>query len=198
MVNLIKTTILGGMVFLIPIVVLAFVIGKGLQITTRITGPIVAILPEDTFIGPVLAQVLAVALLIAVCFLFGLLAKRRHARRVVGWLETNVLERVPAYLYLKSRAESALSPEEVGAMRPVVVRKGDAFRLGFEVDRVDEELAVVFLPDAPDTGSGHFAVYPSGLLAPLDISLKSAATISARLGAGSGRMLDDAIRALRT
>ena len=47
--HLIKTTIIGGVLFLLPLVVIALIIGKAYQIGMLVAGPLGALLesPED-------------------------------------------------------------------------------------------------------------------------------------------------------
>ena len=72
MLKLIRTTIVGGVIFLIPIAILVAVIGKGLEITGAIGKPIAHLLPVDMIGGFAVAQVLAIVLLLVVCFVAGL------------------------------------------------------------------------------------------------------------------------------
>ena len=122
MLKLIRTTIVGGVIFLIPIAILVAVIGKGLEITGAIGKPIAHLLPVDMIGGFAVAQVLAIVLLLLVCFLAGLLARAAIARKLVDGLEADVLSKVPAYALLKTKTQSMLSPEDVEGMSPVVVR----------------------------------------------------------------------------
>ena len=103
MLKLIRTTIMGGIIFLIPVAIFVAVIGQGLKIAGAIANPVAAVLPVDMIGGVAVAHVLAIVLLLLICFMAGLLARLALARRAVGALEANVLSRVPAYALLKTR-----------------------------------------------------------------------------------------------
>ncbi len=122
MIKLLRTTIVGGIIFLIPIAIFAAVIGKGLELAGVIAKPIARVLPLDVIAGFAVARVLAVILLLVLCFVAGLVARAAIARKLVRGLEANVLSRLPAYALLKTKTQSMLSPEDVEGMSPVVVR----------------------------------------------------------------------------
>jgi uncharacterized membrane protein len=80
----IRTTLIGGIVFLFPIAIFLAVIGEGLKITAAIVGPVAHALPVDMIGGIAVAHVLAILLLLLICFLAGLLARAAMARRAVN------------------------------------------------------------------------------------------------------------------
>jgi hypothetical protein len=55
-------------------------------------------------------QILAGAILIAICFIAGLVARTSGAKILVTSLKTNVLGKIPAYDFLKAKTRSKLSP----------------------------------------------------------------------------------------
>jgi uncharacterized membrane protein len=159
MLKLIRTTIVGGIIFLIPIAILIAVIAKGLQATGVIARPVAAVFP--VYIGGIaVAQVLAIVFLLLICFMAGLLARLALARKAVDALETNVLSRVPAYALLKTKTQSMLSPEDIEGMSVVVMRFDDSWQIGFEIERVEGGKVALFLPGSPDPWSGSVCIAP--------------------------------------
>ena len=137
MLKLIRTTIIGGIIFLIPVAIFVAVIGQGLKISGAIAKPVAAVLPVNMIGGVAVAHVLAIVLLLLICFMAGLLARLALARRAVGALEANVLSRVPAYALLKTKTQSMLSPEDIEGMSVAVVRFDDLWQIGFEIERIE-------------------------------------------------------------
>jgi hypothetical protein len=66
MLKLIRTTIIGGIIFLVPIAIFVAVIGKGLEITGAIAKPIAHVLPVNMIGGFAVAQGLAILLLVLI------------------------------------------------------------------------------------------------------------------------------------
>ena len=77
--HFIFTTVIGGLIFLVPIVVLALVIAKAMGFMMVVAQPMAEWLPIDTIGGVALANVLAILALIVACFLAGLLARQALA-----------------------------------------------------------------------------------------------------------------------
>ena len=84
-----------------------------------------------------MANVLAIVLLLLICFSAGLLARLALARKAVDALEANVLARLPAYALLKTKTQSMLSPDDIEGMSVAVVRFDDLWQIGFEIERIE-------------------------------------------------------------
>ena len=70
-----KTTLLGGVFFLMPIVTLAIILGKALQIADKIVKPVSEHVPDNWDFGLGKATLLALVLTVLTCFLAGLAGK---------------------------------------------------------------------------------------------------------------------------
>lgn len=189
MLRFLKTTVLGGMLFLVPIVLFIAIVGKALQITNKLAIPIAGILGFEAIGGIAVAQMLAIAILVLICFIAGLAAKTQGSKKFMRSLEVNVLEKIPVYELLKTKTHSVLNFEDVEAMVPVLTRFDDSWQLAFEVERIDEGQVVVFLPGAPDPWSGSVHVVRDDRITPLDLTMKSAVNLMKRLGKGSAEVL---------
>jgi uncharacterized membrane protein len=194
MLKLIRTTLIGGIIFLIPIAILIAVIGQGLKIAGVIAKPVAAVLPVSMIGGVAVAHVLAILLLLLICFGAGLLARVALARKAVGALEANVLSRLPAYALLKTKTQSMLSPEDIEGMSVVVMRFDDAWQIGFEIERIQGGKVALFLPGSPDPWSGSICLAEEDRVTPLDLSVAAAAKMVRRLGRGANEALRDRLR----
>ena len=189
MLRFIKTTVLGGILFLVPIVAFIVIFGRALQFTHKIAAPIAGLLGVDTIAGIAVTELIAIVILVLVCFLAGLTAKRPRVKQWVQSLEANVLGKIPAYELLKTKAESALNFENSEEIRSVKVRFDDSWQLAFEIDRIEGGDVVIFLPGAPDPWSGSVCIVTEDRVTPLDIPVKSAVDLMKRLGKGATGVL---------
>ena len=82
-----RITVLGGVLFLTPIVVLAFILGKAFDFSRRALKPVTAIIPDRFVSGVTTEAIMAIVLIAILCFLAGLLARTRPAQRIVAELE---------------------------------------------------------------------------------------------------------------
>jgi uncharacterized membrane protein len=173
----IRTTLVGGIVFLIPIAIFAAVIGQGLKIAGAVVKPVAQAMPVDMIGGVAVAQVLALALLLLICFMAGLLARVALARRAVGALEAKVLSRLPAYALLKTKTQSMLSPDDIEGMSAVVMRFDDSWQIGFEIERLQGGKVALFLPGSPDPWSGSVCIAEEDRVTPLDLPVAAVANV---------------------
>ena len=86
------TTILGGVLFLTPIVVLGIVLSKAYDFVRRGLQPLTALMPQALGSGPTITAILAILVLGLMCLLAGLFARTMLAQRIVSGLEATVLE----------------------------------------------------------------------------------------------------------
>jgi uncharacterized membrane protein len=190
--HFVGTTILGGVLFLTPIVVLAFVLGKAFQFVSLALKPVAARVPDRLASAPTATAILTVALLAIVCFLAGLFAQTHAAQRFVRGLEGSVLSKLPGYEYLKQAGTSVLGFGETAEHPVVLAHLGDAWRIGVQTDHVGKDLVAVFLPNSPNPLSGSVFFVAADRVRPLEGSLASAIACLRRCGTGSGTLLSGA------
>lgn len=189
MVRFIKTTILGGILFLVPIVIFLTIIAKAFDLSNLIAAPLAERLFVDSVGGFAVVHILAAAILIAICFIAGLAAKTTVAKNLVTALENSVLEKIPAYELLKTKSQSVLTPEEIKTLRPAIIRFDDSWQLAFEIERLADGKAVVFLPGSPDPWSGSVCVVTLDRVTMLDVPVLAAVNWMKRLGRGATDIL---------
>jgi uncharacterized membrane protein len=158
-----KTTILGGVFFLLPFAVVVFLVGQ----LSVIVAPLAAQIHKQleargrtlTFGNVSLATVLAILLLILICYLAGLAARSAFAARFSGKIEKTIIFLFPRYAILKDQMASNMGGHAIDpTMKPVLVRLEGVSRLGFETARAADGTVTVFFPGSPDPWQGHLAV----------------------------------------
>jgi uncharacterized membrane protein len=183
--NFIRMTVLGGIVFLLPFAVLAFLTGKLIATVKPVVEPVSSRLPLDAVAGFSVTLLLAVVFLILVSFLAGFLARTRVAQHFAKQLETRVLGRVPAYSLLKSVSQDFVAPGSGGNHPVVLINFDDNRQLGVKVGEADEgALSIVFVPDSPTPQTGTVLIVDSHRLVETQLTLVQA--YSALAGRGRG------------
>lgn len=181
----IKTTLIGGAVFLIPLIVLLLVLGKAVQLIRLATVPISKMLPMETLIGVAIIDLLTLLALVLLCFGAGMLAKSAPAKRLYHRLDEGLLV-LPGYAFIKSFADHfKLDQSEATPLKPVLVRFDDFEQLCFEVERLADGRVVIFIPGAPDPWSGSLVYVTAERVAALTLSVPQAITHLRRLGQGT-------------
>ena len=167
MLKLMRTTIIGGIIFLIPVAILVAVIGRGLKISGAIANPVADVLPVDMIGGVAVAHVFPIVLLVVICFLAGLLARLALARRAVDTLEAMCS---PGSCL---RAAEDQDPEHAeprrhrgDVRRRRALRRPVADRLRDRADRGRQ--GRVFQPGSPDPWSGAVCIAEEDRVRALD------------------------------
>ena len=187
--DFLKTTLLGGIFFLVPIVVVAFVVVNVLDIAGAIVEPVATLIPVQSVSGISMARLLAGALLVLICFLAGLLANAALAKNLVDWLESAVLRDLPGYAVIKSIGESMAGIEKDHTHQAVLARIEDSWQIAFLVERIDGGYVAVFVPDAPNPWSGSVLFMTEDRIKSLGLSRAELLKCLARLGVGSNSLL---------
>jgi uncharacterized membrane protein len=120
--KILRTTLVGGLLFLVPIIVLVVVFGKALAIARRLVDPLAERLPVHSVIGLRTPMLLAIAIIVLFCFLAGVFARTALAKKLVHSLEAAVLADVPGYELLKGMGESMLGVEKQTEHQVVLAR----------------------------------------------------------------------------
>ena len=186
-----RTTILGGAFFLMPMVVLAYLLNKAFDFARRGLKPVARIIPDQLVSGTMMEAILAIGLIVLLCFLAGLFARTLAAQKITSELEAAVLSKVPAYDYLKQAGSSMMGLGEMAEHPVVLAQLGDVWRLGVQTDIVQDGLAAVFIPNSPNTFSGSVFFVARDRVQRLDVPLARALRCLERCGVGGGSLLDD-------
>lgn len=186
---MIRTTIIGGILFLVPVVILFLILGKAFELSLMIAGPVNELIPIERLRGVVFANISAIAIILLICYLAGLLARREVVRSKVSALDGALIEMIPAYAFVKTMVSSfAHAEDESGTLTPVAVAFDDSEQIAFEVER-DDERVVVYLPGAPSPWSGSICIVEVHRVRPLDLNSHQTAKIVQLLGRGSLKAL---------
>ncbi|MEM6887880.1 MAG: hypothetical protein AAF636_07035 [Pseudomonadota bacterium] len=149
-----KTTIIGGVLFLAPLAIIALLLGKVFQISMLVAQPIDRVIPIESFSGIAFVNILAIVIIICVCYGAGLLARGRLLGSRLQHIDGMFTDAIPGYAVFKGTV-SSVKQDEAGRemLRPVLVRFDDYEQIAFEVDQGAQQ-SVVFLPGSPAVWSG--------------------------------------------
>ena len=183
-----KATLLGGLAFLLPLVVVLVILGKAMTFSAHLMEPVIKHLPPSPLTASIIGATSLVALIV-VSLLAGLVAQTRIARRVVDKLEDTVLGGIPQYQFAKSAASSFAQLEQSEGLEPVLVSIEDGWQLGYQIEMLHDGWVAVMLPQSPTPMSGNVMYFPADRIRKLDITMMQAMSIVKRLGAGSADAL---------
>ena len=190
--NFLKATLIGGLLFLLPAMLIAFLLGSAVRMATKVSQPVSNMLELDR-LGSVggmgAATLLAIVVLVVVSFAAGVVARTRPGRSLSQWFEDSLLSSLPQYRLVKSVAEGMMHLETSTALKPALVSIEEGWQIGYELERLDNGWVAVFLPQAPTPMSGNVMYFPEARVRPLGITLVQAMAVVKKIGVGSGDAL---------
>ncbi len=185
-----RTTIVGGVLFLLPVALVLLVLNHALQLAGKVVQPISHNLHFDRAVtGVSIATVLAVVLLIAVSFAAGIVARTNIGRRISRWFESSFLGGLPQYQMMKSMGEGLAQIEGAEDLKPVLVGIDGGWQIGYLLESLENGWVAVFVPQAPTPTAGNVMYLPADRIRPLNISMLQARSIVKHIGIGSGEAL---------
>jgi uncharacterized membrane protein len=185
-----KTTIVGGILFLVPVALVLAVLNHAVQLAEKIVRPISHDLDLDHSIaGFGIVTVLTILLLVAVSFAAGVVARTRSGTRIKGWIESSFLGGLPQYQIIKSMGEGLAQIDGADDLKPVLISLDGGWRLGYQIEPAANGWVTVFVPQAPTLTSGDVFYLPVDRIKPLNMSMMKARSIVKHIGIGSADAL---------
>ncbi|MBD3674280.1 MAG: hypothetical protein HUJ26_12215 [Planctomycetaceae bacterium] len=185
-----RTTAIGGILFLLPLAVIGGILGYLYSMVIVIYEPLKEWIPVSTASGVAILFSMAVGILICLCFLAGILARRALARRFTKTVERQLTMLFPKYAIYKDILAGNIGGEDATpSLTPVRVEMQDRIQIGYESGRTPDGLVIVYLPGAPDPWNGCVAMVKPEQISPLEVDFNETAAICERLGRESEKLL---------
>ena len=77
-----RTTLMGGLLFLVPIIVVVIVLSKALALAHKFMDPLAARIPVESVMGLRTPMLLAIGVIVLFCFFAGLFARTALAQKI--------------------------------------------------------------------------------------------------------------------
>ncbi len=194
--KIVQTTLLGGIFFLVPIVLISIIVVRAYAVIRKLTGPLLKPFANAQEASELLQDVVGVFLLLLICLLAGLFAGTKTAKRMITYLEKGVLQYIPGYMLIKNMAENSTGMVSHDEMKVALIRTDAGWQLAYVVEKINDSLFVVFAPDAPSGMSGSVVYAEIEHIRFLEITPKEARRTIQKLGIGSTELLKDKLPAL--
>lgn len=188
-----RSTAIGGLFFLLPMAVILGLLGQVYSVVAAVAVPLGNALPDwvpiNTAVGIAFLFSASVALIVALCFFCGVVARRAIGRRFSTTIEKQLITVFPKYAIYKDLLAGNLKHSSEGpSLTPVLVSCPEGYRLALEADRLPEGWVVVFFPGAPDTWIGSVVIVPEDRVMATDVDFNATLGIFERLGRDSAAL----------
>ncbi len=182
----VKTTLIGGLLIVLPAYLTVLLLAKALGGLVALLAPLVALLPDAVHR---FAQVVAIGLVVLACFVLGLVARTGLGRRMIDVVERRVLERMPGFGLLRSVVRRVSGTGEGTQFQPVLVEIEEALTPAFIVEEIDADRFVVLVPSVPTPAAGSLYILPRERVHSVDVPLTEAIAVITRWGSGTSRLV---------
>jgi uncharacterized membrane protein len=182
--ELTKTTLIGGLLVVLPIYLSILLVARSLSAIVALLSPVTAAIPA----GVQFRQLIAILIVLAICFMAGLVVRTGPGLRAKNTLERSVLEKIPGYALVRGLTERVSGDEREGAFRPALVEIEEALAPGFIIEELDDGRYTVLVPSVPTPAAGSLLILARERVHPLDVPFTQAVKVISKWGAGAGEL----------
>lgn len=183
----VKSALVGGLLFLLPVGMVLVFLGR-VFVYAQQAGTVIHDRYFPSATGNIWPLFIAVLLLLSLALLAGLLIRTTLGRRLFQSLEDKILNRVPVYTISRQMIGdmTGAASELVGGQESsvVLVELDDMTVFGFLMEYRADGKAVVYLPGAPSALSGSVIIVAESRVTVTTIAPTDVMGAMRRLGAG--------------
>ncbi len=182
------TTLIGGLLVLLPITIFILLVRFVFDLISNFLNPIAALFG---FIdNPFLVQLISFALVIAFCFFVGLAVRTRSGKAIYGYLEKQLLERLPFYSTIRGTVQQVFGDKGSSFSQVVLIEVFNVQMTGFVTSESPNGIYTVFVPTAPNPTNGFIFHTTAEKLTFLDMRPEDAMRTVIGVGTGSEELFE--------
>ena len=181
------TTLIGGVVVLLPISILVFLIRFGINFIGGILRPITSVIRGNSHMSQQLLDFIAFIVIILFCFLVGLIIRTQYGKTTFTFVETKYLSRIPFYVTIKDIVGQFTNSSKTPFKQVVMadVFNNGTRMTGFITDEHENGKYTIFVPTAPNPTNGYVFHVNRDQLVFLENDTQEAMRTVIGMGAGS-------------
>ena len=189
--SFLKTTMLGGVLVVLPLVILILVFKSLYEFIADKLKPITYILLETAKLQEFVASMLAIILILIFFFVVGLLVKTRLGRFSIEKLEIKIFTKLPLYKFIKETILQLVGNEKNVFKNVALVKLfGNETRVtAFITDEHDDGSFTVFVPSGPAPTAGFIYHLTRNNVQIINYPIDKAMRTIFSVGAGSNELL---------
>jgi uncharacterized membrane protein len=182
-----RSTLVGGVLFLLPLILIAWLLSKALKVVERLSDPVVNATGLHTVGGVAVGTVISIAILVLLSYFAGLLARTRFGQATFSSFEHSILSVLPQWRMARGLIES-FDHEETSQTEVVLVPTDAGWGLGFVLEKPDVDWWTVYIPGAPQWTSGSISYAHSKHVRQTGLTFAQAIILLRRYGTGSAQI----------
>ena len=187
----IKTTLMGGTLIVLPLVILILVFNWFYEFITDIVKPLTVVLIETVQLQEYIAAILSILIILSLFFTVGLIVKTRIGKFTFEYVEQNVLVKIPLYKIIKETTLQLVGSEKTLFKHVALVNlySNETLVTAFVTDEHEDGSSTVFVPSGPAPTAGFIYHLKKENVHKIKYPVDKAMKTIFSLGVGSNELL---------
>ena len=175
------SALVGGLLIVLPVYLAVLLVLKGMQSVLGLVKPIAAMLPDWL----PSEDLLALLIVLRVCFLVGVAVRFRLGRAIRERMEKSLFEKIPGYALFRALSQRVAGENRENQWKPALVEIEEALVPAFIVEELADGRFTVFVPSVPTPLAGAVYILDRQRVHALEVPFTQAITTVSRWGSGS-------------
>jgi len=182
--SFVVSALISGLITVVPVYLAVLLLLKAMKSVLGLVSPFAKMLPDWL---PA-ENILALLLVLFVCFLVGVAVRTTAGRAARERLEKSLFSRLPGFALLRSLTQQ-LAGRGDKVWKPALVEIEDALVPGFIIEELEDGRMTVFVPSVPTPLAGAVYILNRERVHALDVPFTQAVSTISRWGAGSSDLV---------
>ena len=183
-----------GLLIVVPIYLAILLLLQSMKSVAGLVRPLALMLPEWVPAETALSLLLVLAL----CFLIGVVVRTRMGQATRDKIERTFFERIPGYALLRSLTQQMAGKSRENIWKPALLDGDEGLLLVFIIEEFQDGRYTVFVPSIPTPLAGAVYVVERSRVHPLDVPFTDALKMVSRWGSGAKDLVAAMERGERT
>ena len=180
-----KTALIGGVLVILPIYLSVLLLLKAVGAIMGLVAPISQGLPESL----PFRELIAILILVVVCFVSGIAVRTGTGLRAKNALERSLLEKIPGYALIRGLAGKIFGGSDEQSFTVVLAEIEDALVPAFLIEDCGNGQCAIFVPSVPTPAAGAIYIIARERVHLVDVPFTQAVSVISKWGAGSKALL---------
>jgi len=180
-----KTALIGGVLVILPIYLSVLLLLKAVGAIMGLVAPISEGLPESL----PFRELIAIGILIVVCFVSGIAVRTGPGLRAKNALERSLLEKIPGYALIRGLAGKIFGGSDEQSFTVVLAEIEDALVPAFLIEDCGDGQCAIFVPSVPTPAAGAIYIIANERVHRVDVPFTQAVSVISKWGSGSKALL---------
>jgi uncharacterized membrane protein len=192
--SFLMTSLLGGVVVILPVAILASVTIWIFRLVTGLIEPLTRLLIKDSQVNEYAADFIVIILIMVACFFVGVLVRTRLGEFFYRLIENRILKLAPGYSMIKETVLQIFGSKKDSPFSSVALAQifgNETLVTAFITDSHSDGSYTLFVPTGPNPTSGLIYHLEGKYVHPVEIPVQDAMRSIISCGAGSAKLMQE-------